>query len=141
MKGNFMRTIIKSLLCLALLIALNGTANAGGPGPPSNLIGSWQCNGNGVVFLVNFNQGGTLTASGPDLTTSVYYGAWKRTGLDTFKSKDLAFIIDIDNPGCLLETDTSMTMLDNDNFNADATISGCAGNETTVSFTCTRTQI
>ena len=132
-----MRTIIKSLLCLALLMALIGTANA--EGPPTNLIGSWQCNvDNDVVFLVNFNQGGTLTASGPDLTTSVYYGAWKRTGLNTFESKDFAFIIDTE---CILETDTSMTMSDNDNFDAEATtISDCNGTEE-VSFTCTRTKI
>ncbi|MCD4820785.1 MAG: hypothetical protein K8R11_01625 [Methanococcoides sp.] len=132
-----MRTIIKSLLCLALLMALIGTANA--EGPPTNLIGSWQCKvGDDVVFLVNFNQGGTLTASGPDLTTSVYYGAWKRTGLNTFESKDFAFSIDTE---CILETDTSMTMSDNDNIDAVATNSdSCSGTEV-VSFTCTRTKI
>lgn len=132
-----MRTIIKSLLCLALLMALIGTANA--VGPPTNLIGSWQCNvDNDVVFLVNFNQGGTLTASGPDLTTSVYYGAWKRTGLYTFESKDFAFIIDAE---CILETHTSMTMSDNDNFDAEATISDSCNGTEVVSFTCTRTKI
>jgi hypothetical protein len=133
-----MRTIIKSLLCLTLLMALIGTANA--EGPPTNLIGSWQCKvGDDVVFLVNFNQGGTLTASGPDLTTSVYYGAWKRTGLKTFESKDFAFIIE--NPECILETDTSMTMSDNNNFSAEATIiDECNNDETDVSFACTRTQ-
>lgn len=132
-----MRTIIKSLLCLALLMALIGTANA--EGPPTNLIGSWQCKvGDDVVFLVNFNQGGTLTASGPDLTTSVYYGAWKRTGLNTFESKDFAFIIDTE---CILETDTSMTMSDNDNFDAVATISDSCNGTEVVEFTCTRTKI
>ena len=132
-----MRTIIKSLLCLALLMALIGTANA--EGPPTNLIGSWQCSvGDDVVFLVNFNQGDTLTASGPDLTTSVYYGAWKRTGLNTFESKDFAFIIDTE---CILETDTSMTMSDNDNFDAVATISDSCNGTEVVSFTCTRTKI
>ncbi|MDL1983494.1 MAG: hypothetical protein LWX54_04775 [Deltaproteobacteria bacterium] len=132
-----MRTIIKSLLCLALLMALIGTANA--EGPPTDLIGSWQCKvGDDVVFLVNFNQGGTLTASGPDLTTSVYYGDWKRTGLNTFESKDFAFIIDTE---CILETDTSMTMSDNDNFDAVATISDSCNGTEVVSFTCTRTKI
>ena len=133
-----MRTIIKSLLCLALLMALIGTANA--EGPPTNLIGSWQCNvDNDVVFLVNFNHDGTLTASDSDTATSDFYGTWKRTGLKTFESKDLAFIIDI--PGCIQETDTSMTMSDNDNFEAEATtISDCNGTEE-VSFTCTRTKI
>jgi hypothetical protein len=133
-----MRTIIKSLLCLTLLMALIGTANA--EGPPTNLIGSWQCKvGDDVVFLVNFNHDGTLTASGSDLTNSVYYGAWKRTGLKNFESKDLAFIIE--SPGCILETDTSMTMSDNDNFDAEATISDSCNGTEVVSFTCTRTMI
>ena len=133
-----MRTIIKSLLCLALLMALIGTANA--EGPPTNLIGSWQCKvDDDVVFLVNFNQGGTLTASGPDLTTSVYYGAWKRTGLNTFESTDKSF--DITNQ-CLVETYTINTMLNNDTISAEAKIKDCDGNITEPpTLTCTRIQI
>jgi hypothetical protein len=133
-----MRTIIKSLLCLALLMALIGTANA--EGPPSNLIGSWQCKvGNDVVFLVNFNRGGTLTASDFDPNTSDFYGTWKRTGLNTFESTDKSF--DITNQ-CLVETYTINTILNNDTISAVATIKDCDGNITEPpKLTCTRIQI
>ncbi|MBW2664530.1 MAG: hypothetical protein JRD93_21785 [Deltaproteobacteria bacterium] len=136
MKGNFVRTIIKSLLCLALLMALIGTANAGGP--PTNLIGSWQCEVDGdVVFLVNFELGGTLTAIDPD--NKAYYGAWKRTGLNTFESTDKSFDITYQ---CLVETYTINTMLNNDTISAEAKIKECDGNITEPpTLTCTRIQI
>ena len=147
MKGNFMRTFIKSMLCLALLIALIGSANA--QGPPTNLVGSWKCNAVDVpgMFLVNFNEGGTFTASGHDLTTSVNYGVWKRAGLKTFESKDLAFIYDENGTAEFIqETKGITTMSDNDNLTAilDITIYDLDDNkisEDSVSLCCTRTQI
>jgi hypothetical protein len=125
-------------LCLALLVALVGTANAG---PPTNLIGSWQCEveGDVVVFLVNFNQGGTLTASDFDPNTSDFYGTWKRTGLNTFESTDYTF--DIPNQ-CIVETYTTNTMVNNDTISAEAKIKDCDGNITEQpTLTCTRIQI
>jgi hypothetical protein len=111
-----------------LLSILNGVAIAA---PPTNLVGSWRCESGGTVsFLVTFNLGGTFTASGNNLYTSVNHGAWQRTGLHTFSSTDLAFIYDgTGNAEFIQITDADTTMSDNDNLTAnfDITITDLDG--------------
>lgn len=139
MKGNFVYTIIKSMLILALLITLIGITNA--QAQPTNIVGSWKCGVDGAaVFLVTFNLDGTLTATDGDTATSDYHGTWKRTGLNSFESTDYSFYI----PGqCIVETYTINTMTDNNTIKANAVIKDCDGNMTTglPELTCTRIPI
>ena len=147
MKRDFMRTSINVMLCLALLIALIGTANA--QGRRTVLVGSWKCNAEDVpgLFLANYNEGGTFTASGHDLTTSVNYGEWKRTGINTFESQDLAFIYDENGTAEFIqESAARISMPDNDNLTAILyiTIYDLDNNkidEDSVSLCCRRTKI
>jgi len=132
-----MRTIIRSLLSFALLMALSGMANAGGP--PTILVGSWGCDLQGeTVFLASFNLEGTFTASGNTGDTSVNYGVWERTGLDTFISTDLAFIFE---GGIIQKTNASIEMSDNDNLTADLVIVINGGDPIEIEITCKRIQV
>jgi len=140
-----MRTIIiKSLLCLALLPAFIGASNAVAA-PPTNLVGSWLCKAGDIpVFLVNFNPGGNLSgidalpfdeSEGPPARG--YYGTWRRTGLTTFESEDLAFLYSPPYREYVQRTETIMEMSDNDHFTATATIDG---GEPGDPISCTRTR-
>ncbi len=126
--------IRKNVLARVLVLALLGlmtvcsTAFAGDRAAASNnqqaikrLVGSWQgANDVGVNFLLTFNPGKTYTVTFtiPGVGAANGHGAWKRTGVDSFQSKDVAFVL---NPN-----DGSISLVQT----TQATFTVGAGNET-----------
>ena len=89
--------IIVGMLVAGVTVAWgSATASGGSLREARTLVGSWQCTGQrdatGLQFLTTFNQGGTFTVSFSSQAFSETHGNWRRTGLRTFQSTDLAFI-------------------------------------------------
>ena len=140
-----MRSLFMAGAALVLLVSLSSPAEAQ---PLTSLVGAWRCQvDDAPAIFVTFNRGGTFSATGPILSISGNYGAWRRTGLHTFVSRDLAFRYDADGVAVLVEeTRSRIEMSDNDNLSAelDFTLTDLDGSSSTIpqppsiSTTCTR---
>ncbi len=121
---NRTKTFFILALVLATLMPVSAALAEGAPANKSlvkKLVGSWQgSNDVGVEFLLSFNRGNTMTVTFvvPGVGSAHGHGEWRRTGLDTFESTDVAFIL---NPN-----DGSISLLQK--TNASFTVG--AGNDT-----------
>ena len=92
---------MKTLKLIAIAFVLIASSSTMAKGfREASIVGSWLCTGvsgtptEGLLFLTNFNFGGTFSIDANIQGLSGVHGTFRRTGLFTFESIDQGFLFD-----------------------------------------------